>query len=67
MALTQQRAEARCAALKQGSISYDFHINLESGSHYNGLSELTFTLTKIPTELPVDLKSQNISKIIVNG
>jgi hypothetical protein len=38
MALTQQRAEARCAVIKQGSISYDFHINLESGSHYNGLS-----------------------------
>ena len=53
--------------MQQGSISYDFHINLESGSHYNGLSELTFTLTKIPTELPVDLKSKEILKVIING
>ena len=67
MALTQQRAEARYAVLKQGSISYDFNIILESGTHYNGLSELTFTLNKIPNELPVDLKSKDISIVVING
>jgi hypothetical protein len=48
MALTQQRAEARYAVLKQGSISYDYHINLEKGNHYDVLSELKFTLLTLP-------------------
>jgi hypothetical protein len=48
MALTQERAEARSACIKQGSIFYDFHVSLEAGTHYTGLSELTFDLMNIP-------------------
>lgn len=38
MALTQERAEARSAAIKHGSIHYDLHVALETGTHYDGLS-----------------------------
>jgi hypothetical protein len=67
MTLTQVKAEQRFKHIKQGSIFYDFHVSLEIGSHYSGLSEITFDLTEIPTELHLDFKGANIKKLIVNG
>ena len=67
MALTQERAFARSEVIKKGTISYDFHVSLEVGTHYSGLSELTFDLLKIPAELAIDFKSKDIKTVVVNG
>lgn len=66
MALTQTRAEARSHCIIKGTINYDFHLSLESGHHYNGLAEITFELSAIPTELALDFKSKDIKKTIIN-
>lgn len=58
MTLTQKRAEQRFASIKTESISYRFHLILEPGSHYNGLSEIKFTLNSVPSELALDCKSK---------
>ena len=67
MPLTQERAEFRSAHIKKKSLSYDFHVSVEAGTHFSGVAELNFELTKVPNELPVDFQIQQIKKIIVNG
>lgn len=47
MTLTQARAEARFAAIKVESIRYRFHLIL-TPTHYDGLSEVEFTLNNVP-------------------
>lgn len=48
MPLVQERAEFRSAHVKKGTITYDFHISVEAGTHYEGVAELYFELTSIP-------------------
>ena len=66
MPLTKERAEFRAAHIKKGSVSYDFHLSVEAGTHYSGVSEINFELQSVPNELVVDFKGQDISKILVN-
>ena len=58
MPLTKERAEFRSAHIKKKSITYDFHVSIEAGTHYSGIAELNFELTKVPNELPVDFQIQ---------
>lgn len=67
MTLTQERAEQRFKYIKTGSITYDLHVSLEAGNHYSGLSEITFSLNEIPSELCLDFKGTDILKILVNN
>jgi aminopeptidase N len=66
MPLTQERAEARGQVIKRGSIFYDFHVSLEKGDNYSGLSEISFELLSHPTELPIDFRG-NVTRLFVNG
>lgn len=66
MPLTKERAEYRSEHIKKGSISYDFHVCVEAGTHYSAVTEICFDLVKVPAELPVDFKIQEIKKILVN-
>lgn len=47
MALVQERAEARGAVIRRGSIIYDLHVALQK-EHYSGYCELSFDLLNIP-------------------
>ncbi len=67
MPLTKERAEFRSAHIKKNTVSYDFHISIEAGTHYSGISQIHFELIKVPNELPIDFTIQEIKKIIVNG
>lgn len=67
MPLTKERAEFRSAHIKKGTIFYDFHVSVEAGTHYSGVSELSFELSTIPQELPIDFHIQEIKRIVVNG
>jgi hypothetical protein len=67
MPLTHERAIFRSEHIKKGSISYNFHISVEAGTHYTGVSELHFELLEVPEELPIDFIIQEINKIVVNG
>jgi len=40
---------------------------VEAGTHYEGVAELSFELSSIPNELPIDFTIQEIKRIIVNG
>ena len=66
MALVQERAEARSAAIKKGSITYDLHIALHK-EDYHGYCETTFQLLSVPAELPLDFKGKTVTRVVVNG
>ena len=40
---------------------------LEPGSNYKGLSEITFTLNLIPSEIVLDCKAKEVNKLVING
>jgi hypothetical protein len=40
---------------------------LEAGNAYTGLSEITFSLNEIPSELSLDFKGTDIRKMLVNN
>jgi aminopeptidase N len=67
MSLTHQRASARSQLFKKGSIFYDYHVSTEAGTHYEGVAELRFELVKVPDQLPIDFRFEQLKKFIVNG
>ena len=67
MALTQTRAQERITFIKPESISYRFHLTLEAGSSYEGLSEIKFSLLKVPGSVPLDCKVKEIKQLFING
>jgi hypothetical protein len=67
MALTQERAEARAACIKQGSISYNFNIALQKGNTYSGYAEILFDLISEPQEMVLDFKGKTVIRVVQEG
>lgn len=68
LALSQARAIHRYSYIKMTSISYIFHLAFAKESDcYEGLAEISFELTRLPSVLPVDCVCQTIHAVYTNN
>ena len=70
LTLTQERAVDRFSYIRGGSIHYIYHIGfvgLDKSRSFTGLADITFELTSIPKQLPLDFVCSEFDDLIVNG
>jgi len=67
MSLDQTTAQFRASVIQKNSITYNYHISLETKS-YRGLAEVNFTLNNINlTELKIDFTGKITAPIVLNA
>jgi hypothetical protein len=67
LSLSRLRAVDRYSYIQPSSVSYNFHLAFaKEEPSYEGMAEISFTLTKVPPVLPLDCLCNSIYKLNAN-